>query len=133
MVIDSAFYNCLFFIKDKLKSLEDECQDGNEKLRISVTGYSDPRPISSNSRYFGNDIYSFDNLSIIKNGDTINNELLSVIRAYNTLNYLLDEIDKSYYDKIILEFTGQGADNESDLPNDIKRRVKISISIIESD
>lgn len=133
MVIDSAFYNCLVFIKDKLKTLEDECQDGNEKLRISVTGYSDPRPLSSNSIYFGNDIYSFNNLPIIKNRDPINNDLLSVVRAYNTLNYLLDEIDNSYYDKIILEFSGQGADNESDLPNDIKRRVKISISIIETD
>lgn len=126
-VIDSAFDSAVQFIEDQLLNLNNECISNKIKLAVDITGYSDPRQISEASIYPGPDVYDTEGSVVFKNGDKIDNEKLSFLRAYYTGEYIKSKI-KSNNNIVYNIFTG-GVKSESNLPNDLKRKVKISIRL----
>ncbi len=126
-VIDSAFDSAVLFIEEQLQNLNNECISNNIKLAVDITGYSDPRPIGQGNIYPGPDVHDSEGSVVFSNGDQIDNEKLSFLRAYYTGEYIKSKI-KSNNNIIYNVFTG-GVKSESNLPNDLKRKVKISIRL----
>ena len=126
-VIDSAFDSAIEFIELQLSNLENACLNKSIKLAIDITGYSDPRKITEKNIYPGPDIYDSEGNKVFKNGETIDNEKLSFLRAYYTGEYIKSKV-KTNNDIIYNIYTG-GVKSESELPNDLKRKVKISIRL----
>ncbi|MER3329625.1 MAG: hypothetical protein RIF34_08625, partial [Candidatus Kapaibacterium sp.] len=99
----------------------------NTKIILDITGYSDPRDIASNKIYPGPDIYDEKGNVAVKNGAVIDNQLLSFIRAYYTGAYIKDKVTDN--SNIIINMLTGGIDDSSKRPNDLKRRVKVSIRL----
>ncbi len=125
--IDSAFDEAIEYINDKLNNLKNECVLSNTKIVLDITGYSDPRDISSNKIYPGPDIYDEKGNVAVKNGAIIDNQLLSFIRAYYTGAYIKDKVSDN--SNIVINMLTGGVDDNTKRPNDLKRRVKVSIRL----
>jgi|GEM_PF-1983184 len=125
--IDSAFREAIDYINDKLNNLKNDCVMNNTKIVLDITGFSDPRDIASNKIYPGPDIYDENGNVAVKNGSVIDNQLLSFLRAYYTGDYIKNKVvDNS---NIVINMLTGGIDDNSKRPNDLKRRVKISIRL----
>lgn len=127
LTIDSAFANAVNYINDKLNNLKNECVKTDAKIVLDITGYSDPREISNGNVYPGPDIYDNNGKVVVKHNELINNHLLSFIRAYYTGEYIKNKV-KDRSNIVLNMFTG-GVDDNKNRPNDLKRRVKISIRL----
>jgi hypothetical protein len=127
LTIDSAFDSAINYINDKLSNIHNECVKADTKIVLDITGYSDPREIAPGNVYPGPDIYDGNGATAVKHGEAINNHLLSFIRAYYTGEYIKNKVKDS--SKIILNMFTGGVDIKKDRPNDMKRRVKISIRL----
>lgn len=127
LTIDSAFDNAIEYINERLSSLKNDCVITDTKIVLDITGYSDPRDIAPNKIYPGPDIYDESGKVVVKHGTTIDNQLLSFIRAYYTGEYIKNKVSDS--SKIVINMFTGGIDNKSDRPNDLKRRVKVSIRL----
>lgn len=126
-IIDSAFGEAIEYINDKLNNLKNECILNNTKIVLDITGFSDPRDIASNKIYPGPDIYDDKGNVVVKHGTLIDNQLLSFIRAYYTGDYIKNKVSDNR--NIIINMLTGGIDDNSKRPNDLKRRVKISIRL----
>lgn len=125
--IDSAFDNAIKYINERLNSLKNDCVISDTKIILDITGFSDPRDIAPNKIYPGPDIYDENGKVVVKHGVTIDNQLLSFIRAYYTGEYIKNKVKDS--SKIVINMFTGGIDDKSDRPNDLKRRVKVSIHL----
>jgi hypothetical protein len=99
-------------------------------LEIEISGYTDPRLISG--PYLEDDI-NFENIKV-KNGDNIDNRVLSNLRAYYTKEYFDKEMMKvENYQQLKKEgrikyvIKGKGADPRQ-LDYDVRRRIQIIIT-----
>ncbi|MFA7325376.1 MAG: hypothetical protein WC121_01810 [Candidatus Kapaibacterium sp.] len=125
--IDSAFNEAIEYINDRLNNLKNDCILSHTKIVLDITGYSDPRDISSNKIYPGPDIYDEKGNVAVKNGAVIDNQLLSFIRAYYTGAYIKDKVTDN--SNIVINMLTGGVDDNTKRPNDLKRRVKVSIRL----
>ncbi len=125
--IDSAFGEAIKYINDRLNNLKNDCVLNNTKIVLDITGYSDPRDITTNKIYPGPDIYDEKGNVAVKNGAVIDNQLLSFIRAYYTGAYIKDKVTDN--SNIVINMLTGGIDDNTKRPNDLKRRVKVSIRL----
>lgn len=125
--IDSAFNDAILYINDRLSNMNNDCVLSDTKIVLDITGFSDPRDIAPNKVYPGPDIYDENGNVVVKNGAIIDNQLLSFIRAYYTGAYIKEKVDDN--SKIVLNMFTGGVDDDSKRPNDLKRRVKVSIRL----
>jgi hypothetical protein len=135
-VVDEALENALEYITNKIDQMEESCTKGNEILRIKVTGYADPRKFSEKAIYTGYEVNDTKNGIKIKNGEKLDNEKISKLRAYYTAKTIEDMIKKqigfekyeSIQDKIDWNLQGKGID-KSENEDSKKRRVSFKISL----
>lgn len=125
--IDSAFNQAIKYINDRLNNLKNDCVLNNTKIVLDITGFSDPRDISVNKIYPGPDIYDEKGNVAVKHGSVIDNQLLSFIRAYYTGAYIKDKVTEN--SNIVINMLTGGVDDNTKRPNDLKRRVKVSIRL----
>jgi hypothetical protein len=131
-VVEQALVDAYEFLTSKLAMLSGKCSDGSEKLVVKITGYTDPRVITGNSIYDGPDINEFG--LEINNGSQMNNMLLSQLRAYYTAKILQsrlesDDNNRSLAEKITWVVFGNGNDDRTDIPEELKRRVDILVGL----
>lgn len=132
--VERALSDAVEFIMKKINYIQGECARGDETLTISVIGYADPRPISSRARYNGSSIQDINFDLKVNRGDVMDNDLLSVLRAYYTAKHLHNKLRQydSYNQmnrRMLWKITGKGVDDRETLTNELKRRVYIKITI----
>ncbi|MBI5326301.1 MAG: PD40 domain-containing protein [Ignavibacteriae bacterium] len=132
--VDEGITNVVENIIKSIEQLTGPCTSGKNDITIHITGYADPRTMSDFSRYFEDDIDDDDFNIHIKRGEQMTNELLSILRAYNTYQMiqskLLDSEEyQNFQDKVKWEIEGKGIDEKPDLSDEFKRRVDIKINI----
>ncbi|MCX6155439.1 MAG: hypothetical protein NT007_14895 [Candidatus Kapabacteria bacterium] len=130
--VDQALKSAEDFIMSKINTLEYTCGKELGKIRITVIGFSDPRPISEQSKYEGPPVNSSEFNININPGNPIDNEMISKLRAYFTVYQFRKDLEKSenynkYKDKIIWKVVGRGIDPNNSIENDLKRRVNIKV------
>ncbi len=133
-IVENALNDASEFIVNIVENLEDECKkNAMGKLTIKITGFADPRPISSIAKFQDESIDDEQFGLSIKKGSRMDNNLLSLLRAYYTAKYLQEKISsleqiENIIDKINWVIDGKGID-PSDKENNLKRRVNILIGV----
>lgn len=129
--VEDALNEVVSYVVGILDNISNDCVEKHPKLKIKITGFADPRPISAASIY-DDDSIEDENIGLeLKRGDNIDNLILSKLRAYFTYKYLDKKLgDISTYsefkNKIEWEIVGKGvADDE--LEQALQRRVNIEI------
>jgi len=129
--VEDALNEVVSYIVGILDNISNDCVEKHPKLKIKITGFADPRPISAASIYDDDSIDDEEIGLVLKRGDSIDNLLLSKLRAYFTYKYLdkkLEDIStySEFKNKIEWEILGKGvADDE--LEQALQRRVNIEI------
>lgn len=133
--IDDALNKATNILTEKIEMMMSTCSSGAEMLVVSVTGFSDPRPMAKGTTYTGPDIDDREFGFKVVNGQDMDNDLLSKLRSYYTAKELESMImqipgSENVRSRINFRIEGKGEDSAVNLPNDYKRRVKISIEVI---
>lgn len=136
--IETALGDAIEYILSRIDDVNNPCLTANSKILISVSGYADPRPISSSARFPGADIDDHLMDIVVDQGEVMTNELLSALRAYFTAKYIQMQLEMSdkyrlYRDKIIWEVEGKGVSEIEGVGNEKKRRVDLKIQLIDED
>jgi hypothetical protein len=141
--IDAIFDSVYTSIIDRYLPLFNKCAVGNDKLRIEVRGFVDPRGLKA-GRYVDETVETAD-LRIAK-GEVMQgqegNRKLANLRAWHTMRIIDEELAKrsqSYRQlksegRIILRAVGEGVDTNSGgarQQDPAKRRIDILLSIVE--
>lgn len=131
-VVEQALADAYEFLESKLALLSGKCSEGNEKLVVKITGYTDPRVITGISKYDGPSIDEFG--LQVENGAKMNNVLLSQLRAYYTAKIFQSKLEsdenyKSLAERVIWIVFGNGNDDRDDIPEELKRRVDIMVGL----
>ena len=134
-VVDNALDSTYEYIAKMIRMLDNHC-DIKHKIEITITGFADPRPLSDIAKYNGIPIKEPDFNLFVYPGDRLNNPILSELRAYFIYKFLekrINQLKDTYLISTAINWniSGKGTDDESSLPNDRKRRVKLEISIKE--
>ncbi len=134
-IVDSALNEAVDFIIEKINLLASPCSKGYSKLEITVKGYADPRPISNSAKYIGNDIKDNRNNIFVKNGQNIDNLLLTQLRSYytaRTLEKLLKSrgISDEYIKKIDWVIKGLGVQQDK-INYELLRRSDIEVKLLQ--
>jgi hypothetical protein len=130
--IDEAIGDATMYIYNLMNRLDSECSAVGESMEIEILGYADPRPIPKGSKYVGPDL-SNEAMGIqIKSGATMDNMLLSKLRAYYTALELKKIITKhpkykELSDKVTWNVKGSGVDKDPDKELLFKRHVSVEI------
>ncbi len=132
--VERALVEAVDFILKKIEFLQGECARGDEVLTISVIGFADPRPISDNAKYIGSSIQDMSFGLQVDRGEIMDNELLSLLRAYYTAKYLHNHLRQNdkyniMKNRLLWKISGNGIDERDTLANELKRRVYIKITI----
>lgn len=113
------------------------CLPANKKLKIEIIGYADPRQLSQRSRFFEETIIDRDLNFYLERGASLNNDLLSKLRAYFTAKELKQNITSKFgsdfvRNSIIWEIKGGGTilDDEDYL---LLRKVTIKVYFEQED
>lgn len=110
--------------------MDNECVHNPDfKIQIKMIGYADPRSISSKAIFPDADIDDEKFGIKVQRGTKMDNQLLSLLRAYYTAKYFEKYIENRNHNlsqKIVWIIEGKGVD-KSDLPDKNKRRVNIKI------
>jgi hypothetical protein len=135
-IVGKSIADAVKFIQTRLKFLSSACSGENDKLKITVTGFADPRPISETAKYIGEEISDKEYDFYVKPGDKMDNELLSKLRAYNSARTILTDLYsteeyKQFENRIVWEIVGKGVDPDETVTNEYKRRVNIKIGIVQ--
>ncbi len=134
VIVQEALNEAITFVKEKLDYFDSKCIDENDRMNITVEGFSDPRIISEAAKYDGPEVddpkYSFH----VDRGASMNNELLSKLRAYFTAKYIEQVLMKNaefqlHMNRISWNIKGRGVDERDVIENELKRRVAINIAI----
>ncbi len=122
------------FILNTVSNMKGICNKlENNNIRIKITGYADPRPISKDAVYFDFNIEDEEYNFKLEKGTAMDNNLLSKLRAYFTAKHfeklLMQHPEyNSIKDKINWTVEGMGVDT-SDSSYEEKRRVNIKIEL----
>jgi hypothetical protein len=134
-LVDSALEEAYSFITQRFEMLDNPCTENHKTIDVIVEGYADPRGIYGQARYVGEQIDN-DMLNIhIRRGEKMTNELLSELRAYYTVKYLQNKLEKNtsfskYSSSIRWQALGKGIDDQ-ERENERKRRVGIFIKLTD--
>ncbi len=136
--VEAGLNDVVNYIANMIGSIRNLCLPEEERgvLKIHVQGWADPRPISANSEYADADINdTVFNLNV-KKGASMDNLLLSKLRAYYTAKYFQEELAKVYsleeIEKGVLwSIEGMGIDTTENVDLELKRKVKIFLEYIE--
>lgn len=132
--VEEALTDLSDYVRKKLNFFKGACSEGNEKLLISIKGYTDPRRLSSESRYSDPSVLDRTIGIDIKRGEPMTNELLAKLRAYYTALEIHkrlseDENFSEVANRIKWIIIGAGADTREGISDETKRRVDISVSL----
>ena len=133
-VVERALLDAKNFVAEILNSMNNECARKNlDKLSISVAGYSDPRVITDKAKYVDGTINDSKFGVKLQEGTDMNNQKLSMLRAYYTAKYIESELKgnpnyRKLQNKIEWNIKGLGID-KSQKENILKRRVKITVKV----
>mgnify|MGYP002393320475 CR=1 FL=1 len=133
--IDKAFQDIKEHLSKKVKEYNSNCFDNSQYLRITVTGFADPRAIADGMKYFGASIKDKSVDLEINNGDLFDNMQLSKLRAYHTANEVKSMLltipnYENIKDRIIWVVKGKGEAINKNQNLDLSRRVLIKIESI---
>ncbi len=131
-IVEEALSDAVDFIVDQVKAANSVCYANGQALNITVTGYADPRALSPAAKYNGPDIQSTNHGLNVRHGQPMTNELLSQLRAYFTSMYLEEVLFERdgfvrFGDLINFRIIGKGIDPSQDRPDEMKRRVSVTI------
>lgn len=135
--VENALEKIIATISSYLPLFQSNCIPPNKRLLVQITGYSDPRGISENARFFEETIDDPLLNTYVRRGTKLDNFLLSKLRAYYTAKYLqqsLSKLETGEYNThyILWEIQGGGIANEDDETDFlVRRKVKISLQIID--
>lgn len=134
-IVDTALSKALNYLQRKVDNLASECSNSQETVLVKVVGFSDPRPMGKNSKYFGPDINDRDFNFFVENGAEIDNKMLSKLRAYYTAKHFEDKLKQNpNFDEVSFRFVwkiaGLGVDPNIGTTYDYNRRVKISVESV---
>jgi len=135
IAVDSALHDAYTFIAERLGLLDDDvCGDDDKELRVTITGFSDPRSIYDKARYNGTTIDDSEFNFHIDRGTAMTNETLSSLRAYFTAKWLQSKIEqlqsyRKYKKNIVWRTNGNGIDDDDTKNDSAKRRVEITIAL----
>jgi hypothetical protein len=121
------------YFKAKAYQISQKAAIDQVPFTVRINGYSDIRKINPKAEYLEKDIQDKAYIFELKNGEAMDNIVLSKIRAYNTMIYLKSLVEKfpsmlRLKDNIKWEFDGRGATYNVD--GLIKQR-KIEVEIID--
>jgi hypothetical protein len=135
LIVEGALNDAVEHIVRILENSNDECNRTKKEFMIKVTGFADPRTLSDYSKYIEESITDPQFDINIKKGDKLDNMTLSILRSYFTSRYLQSaikgKIKSSAYNSIKWKIEGLGID-DTDKPNEQKRRVNIEIGLNNS-
>ncbi|MBM2813482.1 MAG: hypothetical protein HW421_244 [Ignavibacteria bacterium] len=123
------------YILDKTESLDRSCAEVSSKMLITVSGFTDTRKIMPKAKYEGFDAIDPDlNIDVLA-GELMTNELLCLLRAYYTVRHLQTTLETNenfllIREKIYWKIAGIGVDENSELSDELKRRVNIKIDVV---
>jgi hypothetical protein len=137
--VEGSLNDAVNYIAHLIEILDNKCNsDKNKsKLIIDVEGWADPRNINPDAEYIEDDIDDKPFGVFVKKGTKMDNELLSILRAYFTAKYFESEIKKRYnnleeiVDKIEWKIAGMGVDKNENTDEGSKRRVTINLQFVE--
>jgi hypothetical protein len=135
--VENALKKIVATISSYLPLFQSNCIPPNKRLLVEIIGYSDPRGISENAKFFEETIDDPLFNTYVRRGTKLDNFLLSKLRAYYTAKYLqrsLSGYQTGEYDArhILWEIQGGGIANEdSETDFLVRRKVKISLRIID--
>jgi hypothetical protein len=133
--VSKALHDAVDYLLKEIKSLE-SCYDKKYNLIINLVGFSDPRTIKPFSKYEDEDISDIDYGFNVKHGETMDNDLLSVLRAYYTAKYLEDELNshieyQNSIQRIVWRVSGGGVNNDESVPMDLRRVVNLKLERVK--
>lgn len=134
--VEDALDKASASLYDVVAGLSDECLERKEsKIQITITGFADPRSINPKAVFPDADINDERFGLQVPRGVTMDNLLLSKLRAYYSAKYFENYIkmkDKtgSIEGKLIWKIEGKGVDANAATPDKMKRRVNIKIKPI---
>lgn len=128
--VEKALTEAAEKLYDIVSLLNDNCLEKDDiKIQVVMHGFADPRSISPKAVFPDADVEDEKFGVFVKRGDKMDNDLLSLLRAYYTAKYFERYISlksPNLNNKIIWKIEGKGVDN-STLPDKQKRRVNIKI------
>lgn len=132
--VESALENAANFLSNRLELISSECMNGDEKIRIIITGFADQRPFSKKAVFSENSIHDPDFNMEVTRGENMTNDLLSRLRAYFAAKHIEQYLSRkdSYNnlkDRIIWEVEGRGVDDTANSSYEFKRRVNLKIQL----
>jgi hypothetical protein len=134
-VVEQAFAEAVELLKSYFAA-NDDCHRNVKSIDVTITGYTDPRPIAAEALYHGSSIEDSEMDVFVENGAPMTNELLSLLRAYytaKTLQKLLsaNQTIDEYYGKIYWHAIGKGVDMNESRSLDLRRRIEMHIDTRE--
>lgn len=135
--VEKALDKAKDFILNKMDVLNGECSVGIQKIKVTITGYADPRPLSEAAKFSDLTINDEDLNFHVDRGTQMTNKLLSELRAYYTAKYLIEHLQNEvkYTDKkesIEWQVQGLGVNEDKKIKdNREKRRVSIKIELLK--
>lgn len=134
--VEKSLNEAADFIFKYISQVGGECSSADMKIKIIVSGYSDPRPISANAKYLDQDINDEEYGIKIAKGDKMDNMLLSKLRAYFTAKHFEKILSankefEALSNRLIWQIEGMGVDKSSDTLLEKKRRVNIKMETME--
>jgi hypothetical protein len=135
--VQDAMNEVLDKIKELLANKYDDCNlKQPPKITLNITGFSDDRGFSNVAKYMDEDLNDKLLPYLIKKGDAMNNDLLSLLRAFYTAKYLQEKLipflkeHPEYSQRLLWEINAGGVLNENQ-ENIFNRRVKIEVGLKE--
>ena len=137
-IVEGSLNDAVNYIAQLIEILDNKCIDENKKgkLIIDVKGWADPRNISPDAEYVEDTIDDKIMKVFVKKGQRMDNNLLSLLRAYFTAKYFESEIKEKYNltdvsNRIIWNIAGMGIDKGEETNEGTKRRVSINLQFLE--
>jgi hypothetical protein len=132
--VDKAIDECVEFINSLINFMNSKCSKGSEVLEIKVKGFADPRQLSSKAKYPGLDIQDKKLGVSILRGSQIDNEMLSILRAYFTAKLIQSRVEKSpnyvdFKDRIKWKIEGIGTEDDNSREFKLLRKVIIEFKV----
>ncbi len=136
--IEESINNIVEKISNYLDLFEKGCIDKKKELKIQITGFSDPRPISPKAKFFEETVADDKFNTFVDRGSTMDNYLLSKLRAYFTGKIIYELLMKKYSSQSLdrflkWEIIGGGIAKDVDEDYLVLRKVRIKIDISQKD
>jgi ABC-type antimicrobial peptide transport system permease subunit len=95
IIVQNSLNTLTQTILDIIKNSKTNCNiDLYKNIKIKIIGYADERGFSDFARYSGDEIVDSKIDRKVLSGMKMDNELLGLLRAYNTFKYLENELNK---------------------------------------